>query len=45
MAQLARDGGWWRDGVRVRAWVFTAVLDNGGKKRIEWSLLANCCCA
>ena len=31
------DGGRWRDGVRVRAWVFAVVLDNGGTtKRIEW---------
>ena len=43
---IGGDGGRWRDGVRVRAWVFAVVLDNGGKKeRIEWSLLANCCCA
>ena len=27
------DGGRWRDGVRVRAWVFAAMLDNGGKKK------------
>ena len=37
---IGGDGGRWRDGVRVRAWIFAAVLDNGGKtKRIEW------CCA
>ena len=34
---IGGDGGQWRDGVRVRAWVFAYVLDNGGKtKRIEW---------
>ena len=42
---IGDNGGRWRDGVRVSAWVFAAVLDNGGKKRIEWFLLANCCCA
>ena len=34
---IGDDGGRWRDGVRVRAWVFAVVLEK--TKRIEW------CCA
>ena len=41
---IGGDGGRWRDGVRVRAWVFAAVLDNGGKKKEQnglcWLIVA-----